>query len=889
MAGELMSRASVLEVQGLIEHWSLVGTGIEMVRAFGRAALSDSLVGPVFVESLRAVDVAVVLCSQALFADAASGIALAELVDNATARVIPVLMSSVTLTEPLTRYQALPRDGMPILGRPDRDRALLEVIQGLLETLQFRHPATSEAGASRGFTLPADARVVEHASIGEIFRVDGPPTVTFIEPPNFDRLVYELRTLGSGLILEAPSKVGKSTAIRKGMEIIGARASSQIWWSGQQPPPFDKFSGELRKLLRVPLNTWLFIDDFHHLDDERYRRELAATMKILADQPRRCAKITLIGINPLGSSLVQVMPDLSGRFRILRLDVERGLRGSTKVAELISRGEAAANVEFTRRDEFIAAASGSFFLAQYLCNMAALQTGVFEARRDLVTISLGPRDVIAAIQDELAAKFRAPLIELAAFTETPPPRGAALSLLWLLARSSDGVVPVREARLRFPMLDRELDWLLAGHLSRCFREHPQLRRLLYYNRATQMLTMEDPELRFYLRELDWESFAMSSGHGRIRFHPEDGPMWPNVVSASGPASGVAVAGGIGSAGEATTHARPALRRVLHLSDLHFSTKDQAIVSYSQLATDLREQQVDALDALIVSGDLVNRAAPTEYDAARVFLERLMTGFSLSAHQVALVPGNHDVSWEASEAAYHLEKRARVRPAPAPETYIDHGGGIIELRNEDSYRLRFQAFAALYRAIKGVDYHLAYEEQATIDDLPEQGLCILGLNSAWQIDHHYKDRASIHAEALANAIERLGTWMPGELRIATFHHPLNSGEDSRIVDSAFMQQLAAAGFQLVLHGHVHKEGSELFRYDRNEGGRQIEVVAAGTFGAATREWVPGYPLEYNLLLIGDREIIVETRCRREINGAWQPYARWTQGPGKDPLPRYTIGR
>jgi len=123
----------------------------------------------------------------------------------------------------------------------------------------------------------------------------------------------------------------------------------------------------------------------------------------------------------------------------------------------------------------------------------------------------------------------------------------------------------------------------------------------------------------------------------------------------------------------------------------------------------------------------------------------------------------------------------------------------------------------------------------------------------------------------------------------FHHPLHGGEDSRIRDAAFLQQLAVHGFGLALHGHVHKADAELYRYDRAEGGRRIEIIAAGTFGAPTREWVPGYPLQYNLLLVGADKITVGTRCRREINGAWEPDARWRQGPGKDPLPRYSVDR
>jgi hypothetical protein len=190
----------------------------------------------------------------------------------------------------------------------------------------------------------------------------GPPTFTFIEPPDFVRLKLELRTMGTGLLVEDPSKAGKSTAIRKAIDALAIPAADPIWWHGLRPPLLEDFAGKLDELLHASRNTWLFIDDFHHLEDHRYRRELASVMKILSDQPIRHAKVTLIGINPLGESLVDVMPDLVGRFRVLRLGIERDLVRSTKVAELIIRGEAAANVRFKRRDEFVMAAAGSFSL-----------------------------------------------------------------------------------------------------------------------------------------------------------------------------------------------------------------------------------------------------------------------------------------------------------------------------------------------------------------------------------------------------------------------------------------------------------------------------------------------------------------------------------------------
>jgi hypothetical protein len=331
------------------------------------------------------------------------------------------------------------------------------------------------------------------------------------------------------------------------------------------------------------------------------------------------------------------------------------------------------------------------------------------------------------------------------------------------------------------------------------------------------------------------------------------------------------------------------RRILHLSDLHFSTVDQAAVWYAQLAADLRELRVDRLDALVVSGDLVDRADPAEYEAARRFLEQLMAGTSLSPRQVALVPGNHDASWPLAEKAYQLHRRKQYAGPLVPGRYVEHAGGIVEVRDEAAYRERLRPFAELYRAVKGAPYPLAFEEQGIVDDLADLGLCVLGLNSAWETDHHFRERASIHPEALANALLRLGPPAAGQLRIAVFHHPIHGGEDSRIRDAAFLQQLAVHGFQLALHGHVHRADSELYRHDRAEDGRRIEIVAAGTFGAATRAWVPGYPLQYNLLLVGPDRITVETRCRHEVNGAWSPDARWRQGPGQDPLPRYFIER
>ena len=157
---------------------------------------------------------------------------------------------------------------------------------------------------------------------------------------------------------------------------------------------------------------------------------------------------------------------------------------------------------------------------------------------------------------------------------------------------------------------------------------------------------------------------------------------------------------------------------------------------------------------------------------------------------------------------------------------------------------------------------------------------MGLNSAWKLNHEpkYGACASINPDALTNAIREINdnpTFKNSRLKIAVWHHPLNSPFEDRIKDHGFMEQLTQNGFRLALHGHIYKAGTQDYRYRAR---RQIDIIAAGTFGAPVREWMPGYPLQYNLLKWKDNKLTIYTRKRIELNGAWQPDAMWVSSDG-----------
>ena len=330
--------------------------------------------------------------------------------------------------------------------------------------------------------------------------------------------------------------------------------------------------------------------------------------------------------------------------------------------------------------------------------------------------------------------------------------------------------------------------------------------------------------------------------------------------------------------------------ILHLSDLHITTSDKATLWSNQLAQDLKQDlQIPHLDALILSGDIANKSTPQEYVAAQQFLDKFRLDFRLDPKQIVLVPGNHDLNWKLAKRAYQLWDLEDYEGELKDGHYIKVSEEVIRVRDETKYQQRFAHFSQFYQAIKTEPYPLDYHQQAIIDHFPEQNLLILGLNSAWQLDHHFRDRASIHPIALSNALTEIrGNSDYGKcLKIAVWHHPLNSAGSDRIIDQGFIEQLAVAGFRFFLHGHIHKAETSLFRYDLNPYGRKLDGICAGTFGAPTLELRSGYPWQYNLLKINGNQLTVRTRRLEEANGAWKADSRWTQGPGEGGLDYYCI--
>jgi 3',5'-cyclic AMP phosphodiesterase CpdA len=260
---------------------------------------------------------------------------------------------------------------------------------------------------------------------------------------------------------------------------------------------------------------------------------------------------------------------------------------------------------------------------------------------------------------------------------------------------------------------------------------------------------------------------------------------------------------VGSSGlyrpSSIVHRHVAMKKIVHLSDLHFGRIDAAVVE------PLVEAVNEAAPTLVVvSGDLTQRARSAQFEEARAFLERL-------PHPQVVVPGNHDVP------LYDVVERF-ARPLDKFRRYISE------------------------------------EVEPTYED---EEMVVAGVNTARSLTRKY---GRVNERQVASLHERLCKYPNEVLKVVVTHHPfdLPAGADEReIVGRAqlAMEALAQCGADLLLAGHLHvsQTGRTAERY-KIEGHSALYVQA----GTATSTRGRGEANSFNVIRLKHPHIQVERR-------------------------------
>lgn len=237
-----------------------------------------------------------------------------------------------------------------------------------------------------------------------------------------------------------------------------------------------------------------------------------------------------------------------------------------------------------------------------------------------------------------------------------------------------------------------------------------------------------------------------------------------------------------------------MKKLLHLSDLHFGTERPGIVDI--LVKDCHEINPDII---VISGDLTQRAKHDQYSAVKQFLK------NFDDKKILCVPGNHDIS------LYNPLERF------------------------------FYPFSK-YKKWIASDLCIHYN----IDNI-----AILGINSVTP----YKPMGGYVTEKQLKMIGDYFKTQPFNfIRIVVMHHNLIRSERHKIINDAdkILEVFANAGVNLILSGHIHFSYIEQIKKSFLR--HNMYVITAGT-AISTRTTEPN---SYNLLEISEKAFTLTIR-------------------------------
>ena len=418
--------------------------------------------------------------------------------EKGNARILPIILRQVDWqSTPLSRWQALPRGGRPIVEFRSTDEAWLDVAQTIRRlVLELRGPAPQ---------LEAPA-VIERKRLAlyDVFKPSGVPNVTFVEPERFAALRMSLSQPGRGLVIEGPSGIGKTTALKKALEQLSRTARPGAieveLLSARRPQDVKRIES-----LDQDHKGTVAIDDFHRLDLD-LRTLVIDYLKYLADYEVTDRKVVVVGIPRTGERLVELAFDVATRIDVYKM----GRVPDELVIQMIERGEKALNVRFPRKSEIVSTSNGSLNIAQLLCfHLCALQ-GIEQTRAEIETVEADVEAAVNRVMEQVEPKFSETIRR---FVSLGSRRDFTYAeMLKELAQTEDGF-------LSFPLLEAERPDLTAGVrrfvdgrlIDTVYAKVPVARNHLLFDEAIPALVIDDPQLSFYLQQTPKSKLLRTAG------------------------------------------------------------------------------------------------------------------------------------------------------------------------------------------------------------------------------------------------------------------------------------------------------------------------------------------------------------------------------------------
>jgi len=339
--------------------------------------------------------------------------------------------------------------------------------------------------------------------VEEVFVTEGAPKLTFVKPPNFNEVLLDIRHPGKPVIVEGQSGTGKTTCVRKILDQLGGDAP--LYLTARSAIDIHK----IEEISNSSITGKFVIDDFHRLA-KKTQEKLANIAKFAAESggdtfPQ--TKLVLIGINEVGSELIQLVPDMAKRTGIHR--IHAGTKAN--IEKLIQVGCSALNVEIIDTESIYLESQGDYWLTQQLCQTICIMNDVLNTVDEKTSLKFDVDNLRKKVVEKLAAAFYPAVKEFCRGMRFRPNNDPYLKLLQKIGQQGSSIVDLNELANSNEDIRGSINNIKQSRLAILLRDKPVCARHFYYNAETKNFAIEDPALFYFLKHLDWAKLRHDCG------------------------------------------------------------------------------------------------------------------------------------------------------------------------------------------------------------------------------------------------------------------------------------------------------------------------------------------------------------------------------------------
>ncbi|HJT69641.1 MAG TPA: hypothetical protein VJ731_05550 [Terriglobales bacterium] len=340
--------------------------------------------------------------------------------------------------------------------------------------------------------------------VEEVFVTEGVPRFTFVPPPNFNEILLDIRHPGKPVIIEGQSGTGKTTCVKKVLENLGSPRDIG-YLTAREGVDVDG----IRKIVNQRSTGIFVVDDFHRLD-KGLQEDLANLAKLSAEQTSGVAvlpKLVLIGINQVGSDLIQLVPDIAKRTGIHR--IKSGT--DEEIRKLVEAGCTELNIRIENADLIFGESKGDFWLAQQLCQSICTMNNILETRTALSNARFDLPSLRQRVVDKLRAAYYPAAKEFCRGRRFRPSNDPYFKLLRAVSQQDSSIVDLNELANSTPEVRGSINNVKERRLLVLIQSKPICARHFYYNQETKNFAVEDPALFYFIKHLDWNALRSDCG------------------------------------------------------------------------------------------------------------------------------------------------------------------------------------------------------------------------------------------------------------------------------------------------------------------------------------------------------------------------------------------